>query len=183
MGSYSPVANLPEGLVEQTMRSVVGPTLSQMAEEGNSFHGFLYAGLVLTRDGPKVLEFNVRLGDPETQAVLPRMTSDLVDVLEGATPTWSESSSVNVVLAAGGYPEAPVKGATIKGLESIPEDVLVFHAGTATDGKRLVVDGGRVLNLVGLGPNLETARERAYAAVAGVTWPGIRYRTDIAAQS
>jgi len=183
MGSYSPVAGLPDGLVEQTMHSVVEPTLSQMAEEGNSFHGFLYAGLVLTRDGPKVLEFNVRLGDPETQAILPRMTSDLVDVLEGATPTWSESSSVNVVLAAEGYPEAPVKGATVKGLESIPEDVLVFHAGTAADGKRIVVDGGRVLNLVGLGPNLQTARERAYAAVAGVTWPGIRYRTDIGAQS
>jgi phosphoribosylamine---glycine ligase len=183
MGSYSPVADLPDGLVEQTMHSVVEPTLSQMAEEGNLFYGFLYVGLVLTRDGPKVLEFNVRLGDPETQAVLPRMTSDLVDLLEGATPTWSESSSVNVVLAAEGYPEAPVKGATVKGLESIPEDVLVFHAGTASEGKRLVVNGGRVLNLVGLGPDLETARERAYAAVAGLTWPGIRYRRDIAAQS
>ncbi|MGH8953203.1 MAG: phosphoribosylamine--glycine ligase [Acidimicrobiia bacterium] len=183
MGSYSPVADLPEGLIQQTMHSVVEPTLSQMAEEGNSFLGFLYAGLVLTPDGPKVLEFNVRLGDPETQAILPRMTSDLVDVLEGATPTWSESSSVNVVLAAEGYPEAPVKGANVKGLESIPEDVRVFHAGTATDGKRLVINGGRVLNLVGLGPNLETARERAYAAVARVTWPGIQYRTDIAAQS
>ena len=183
MGSYSPVSDLPEGLIEQTMDSIVGPTLSQMAEEGNPFLGFLYAGLALTSDGPKVLEFNVRLGDPETQAILPRMTSDLVDVLEGATPTWSESSSVNVVLAAEGYPEAPVKGATVKGLESIADDVLVFHAGTANDGKRLVVNGGRVLNLVGLGPTLETARERAYAAVARVTWPGIQYRTDIAAQS
>lgn len=179
MGSFSPVTDLPVDLLETTMRDVVEPTLEQMAEDGKPFRGFLYAGLVLTADGLKVLEFNVRLGDPETQAVLPRMTSDLVDVLEGATPQWSDDFAVNVVLAAEGYPESPVKGAVIKGLGSVPDDVLVFHSGTATEGRRLVVDGGRVLNLVGMAPTLSGARDRAYEAVAGVTWPGLQYRTDI----
>ncbi len=179
MGSFSPVTDLPVDLLETTMRDVVEPTLEQMAEDGKPFRGFLYAGLVLTADGPRVLEFNVRLGDPETQAVLPRMTSDLVDVLEGATPQWSDDFAVNVVLAAEGYPESPVKGAVIKGLGSVPDDVLVFHSGTATEGRRLVVDGGRVLNLVGMAPTLSGARDRAYEAVAGVTWPGLQYRTDI----
>jgi phosphoribosylamine--glycine ligase len=162
------------------MRDVVEPTLAQMAEQGNPFHGFLYAGMVLTANGPKVLEFNVRLGDPETQAVLPRLESDLIDLLEGATPSWSENATVNVVLAAKGYPASPRPGDQIKGLDSIPGDVLVFHAGTATDGPRVVVDGGRVLNLVGTGPTLEEARERAYTAVGAVGWPGMQFRTDIA---
>jgi phosphoribosylamine--glycine ligase len=180
MGAYSPVTDLPPDLVTSTMRDVVEPTLAQMAEQGNPFHGFLYAGMVLTANGPKVLEFNVRLGDPETQAVLPRLESDLIDLLEGATPSWSENATVNVVLAAKGYPASPRPGDQIKGLDSIPGDVLVFHAGTATDGPRVVVDGGRVLNLVGTGPTLEEARERAYTAVGAVGWPGMQFRTDIA---
>ncbi|MFP4073933.1 MAG: phosphoribosylamine--glycine ligase, partial [Actinomycetota bacterium] len=116
MGSYSPVDDLPDDFVADTMRDVIEPTLQQMRNDGTPFTGFLYAGLVLTADGPKVLEFNVRLGDPETQAVLPRMTSDLVDVLEGAEPEWTEAATVNVVLAAKGYPGSPEKGARIKGL-------------------------------------------------------------------
>jgi len=183
MGSYSPVADLPAGLVEDAMRTVIEPTLAQMGEEGNPFRGFLYAGLVLTVDGPKVLEFNVRLGDPETQVVLPRMTTDLVDVLEGANPEWSETAAVNVVLAAEGYPAAPVTGVAIKGVDNVPEDVLVFHAGTRREGKRLVVNGGRVLNLVGIGPTLGEARDRAYRGVEAVGWPGMQFRPDIAAQS
>ncbi|MGH8871492.1 MAG: phosphoribosylamine--glycine ligase [Acidimicrobiia bacterium] len=182
MGSYSPVDDLPDGLVEDVMRTVIEPTLAQMAEDNNPFRGFLYAGLVLTADGPKVLEFNVRLGDPETQAVLPRMTTDLIDVLEGATPEWSETAAVNVVLAAEGYPESPVTGAAIEGVDRVPDDVLVFHAGTRQEGKRLLVGGGRVLNLVGTGPTLEEARERAYVAAASVGWPGMQYRADIATQ-
>jgi phosphoribosylamine---glycine ligase len=183
MGSYSPVSSLPNGLAEDVMRAVVDPTLRQMEEEGSRFRGFLYVGLVLTAEGPKVLEFNVRLGDPETQAIMPRMTSDLVDVIEGATPEWSREAAVNVVLAAEGYPESPIKGATIRGVDAVPDDVLVFHAGTRKEGRQLLADGGRVLDLVGIGSSVAEARDRAYEAVAAVSWPGMQYRTDIAAQS
>jgi phosphoribosylamine--glycine ligase len=181
MGSYSPVPDLPRDLIAETLQTVIEPTLSQMAEDGDPFRGFLYAGLVLTVEGPKVLEFNVRLGDPETQAVLPRLTSDLVDLLEGDTPHWSDETTVNVVLAAKGYPEAPIAGDVIRGIDRVPDDVLVFHAGTRLDGKALMVDGGRVLNLVGIGPTLDVARARVYEAVASVRWPGSQFRTDIAA--
>jgi phosphoribosylamine--glycine ligase len=183
MGSYSPVTDLPEGLVAETMRGVVEPTLAQMEHDGYPFRGFLYAGLVLTAEGPKVLEFNVRLGDPETQAVLPRMKSDLIDVLEGGRPEWSETATVNVVLAARGYPDAPSGGDVIEGIDSVPYDVLTFHAGTARDGKHLVVDGGRVLNLVGTADSIAEARERAYQAVSSVRWPGMQFRTDVAAEA
>jgi phosphoribosylamine--glycine ligase len=188
MGSYSPVADLPDDLVAWTMESVIGPTLAQMAADGNPYTGFLYAGLILSTEGPRVLEFNVRLGDPETQVILPRMETDLVDLMEGALngglsePSWSNRAAVEVVLAAPGYPEAPTKGAAIKGLGRVPDDVLMFNAGATADGKRLIVDGGRVLNLVGLGDTVAQARDRVYEAVEHVTWPGIRYRTDIAAE-
>jgi len=181
MGSFSPVEDLPGGLVGQTMTDVIEPTLRQMEDDGTPFRGFLYAGLVLTEDGPKVLEFNVRLGDPECQAVLPRLKSDLLTVLEGEEPEFSDTSSVNVVLASRGYPTSPEKGAEITGLDaSLGPDVLVFHAGTAVEGKKLFVDGGRVLNVVGLGPTLAIARDRAYEAAERITWPGIQYRRDIA---
>jgi len=180
MGSYSPVADLPSDIVDQTMADVISPTLTQMEAEGTPFTGFLYAGLVLTDLGPKVLEFNVRLGDPETQAVLPRMDSDLVDVLEGTAPTWSQLATVNVVLAAKGYPTEPEKGAVINGLATVPDDVLVFHAGTVRDGKTVHVNGGRVLNLVGTGATVPEARDRAYQAAQSIRWPGVQYRSDIA---
>ena len=181
MGSFSPVPDLPDDLVPWTMAEVVQPVLSQMQEAELPFRGFLYTGLALTSEGPKVLEFNVRLGDPETQAVLPRMTSDLLDVLEGAEPEWSETHTVTVVLAADGYPEVPVKGALISGLgRDLPEGVMVFHAGTRSESGRLVVDGGRVLNVVGSGPDITTARNRAYDAVGRISWPGMQFRSDIA---
>jgi phosphoribosylamine--glycine ligase len=181
MGSYSPVDDLPAGLVADTMRDVIEPTLGQMALDGNPFTGFLYAGLVLTEAGPKVLEFNVRLGDPETQAVLPRMGSDLLDVLEGREPTWSDHFTVNVVLAAHGYPTAPEKGDEIRGLNGgLGEDVIVFHAGTVAEGEKLFVDGGRVLNVVGVGDTIDMARDRAYEAAEKISWPGVQYRRDIA---
>jgi phosphoribosylamine--glycine ligase len=183
MGAYSPVSDLPAELVGETMSQVVEPTLAQMAEDGNQFLGFLYTGLVLTADGPKVLEFNVRLGDPETQAVLPRLTNDLVDVLEGATPEWSETATVNVVLAAGGYPDSPATGETITGIDRVPGEVIVFHAGTVRDGRRLLVGGGRVLSLVGTGATVGAARDHAYAAAREINWSGMQYRTDIAAHS
>jgi phosphoribosylamine---glycine ligase len=183
MGSYSPVSSLPVGLPDDIMRAVVDPTIRQMEEEGSRFRGFLYVGLALTAEGPKVLEFNVRLGDPETQAILPRLTSDLVDVMEGAAPEWTRDAAVNVVLAAEGYPESPIKGASIRGIDAVPDDVLVFHAGTRMEGTRLLVDGGRVLDLVGIGSSVSEARDRAYEAVAAVSWPGMQHRADIAAQS
>ena len=179
MGAYSPVSDLPSGLMAETMRDVIEPTLAQMAEEGNAFRGFLYAGLVLTPRGSRVLEFNVRLGDPETQAVLPRLENDLVEVLEGAVPVWSETATVAVVLAAEGYPESPVKGAGINGLGSIGSDVLLFHAGTRAEGRQVLVDGGRVLSVVGMGPDVTTARERAYRSVGGINWRAMQFRTDI----
>jgi phosphoribosylamine--glycine ligase len=180
MGAYSPVGDLPPGLVEQTMTEIIQPTLDQMKEDGHAFTGFLYVGLALTSEGPKVIEFNVRLGDPETQAILPRMASDLIDVLEGATPKWSDMATVNLVLAARGYPTSPEKGAVIKGLNRVSEEVILFHAGTKRDGKKLLVDGGRVLNLVGTGASVEEARARAYEAAKTVTFPGAQFRTDIA---
>lgn len=181
MGSYSPVTDLPDDLLAQTMADVVRPTLTQMEEDGNPFRGFLYAGLVLTEDGPKVLEFNVRLGDPETQAIMPRLSNDLLDVLEGANPECSDQSSVNVVLAARGYPTSPEKGAEIRGLDGrLGEDVHVFHAGTVAEGKKLFVDGGRVVSVVGVGEDLDMARDRAYEAVGRISWPGMQFRSDIA---
>jgi phosphoribosylamine--glycine ligase len=183
MGSYSPVDDLPSGLVDETMSTVIEPTLAAMAESGHPFHGFLYAGLALTSEGPKVLEFNVRLGDPEAQAIMPRLESDLVDLLEGKTPEWSDAATVNVVLAAEGYPEAPRTGSVIGGLAHVPDQVHVFHAGTRWEGKKLVVAGGRVLSLVGVGPTLDEARHRAYAAADEVGWAGVQFRTDIAGQT
>lgn len=181
MGSYSPVDDLPKGLESWTLDNVVQPILNQMDEDEIPFRGFLYTGLVLTATGPKVLEFNVRLGDPETQAVLPRLESDLLDVLEGARPVWSDLATVNVVLAARGYPESPEKGVPIGGLrQAATDDVLVFHAGTRSEDGKIVVDGGRVVNIVGTGPDVATARSRAYEAVEKVSWPGVQYRTDIA---
>lgn len=180
MGAYSPVKDVPDDLVETAMAGVIEPTLAQLAEDGNPFTGFLYAGLVLTREGPRVLEFNVRLGDPETQAVLPRLDNDLLDVLDGAEPEWSTDATVNVVLAAPGYPAQPEVGATVKGLQDVPDDVLIFHAGTARDGKKIRVNGGRVLSVVGSGPTLAKARDRSYSAVDALSWPGMQMRTDIA---
>jgi phosphoribosylamine---glycine ligase len=181
MGSYSPVAGLPPDLVEQTMSNVVRPTLARMEDDGNPFRGFLYAGMVLTEEGPKVLEFNVRLGDPETQAIIPRLGNDLIDVLEGAEPEWTNHSTVNVVLAARGYPTSPEKGAEIRGLDGrLGEDVIVFHAGTVAEGKKVFVDGGRVLGVVGVGEDVDMARDRAYEAAERISWPGMQYRRDIA---
>jgi phosphoribosylamine--glycine ligase len=167
------------------MAEVVGPTLRQMADDGHPYTGFLYAGLILAPRGPQVLEFNVRLGDPETQVVLPRMETDIVDLIEGALngglvePTWSDQAAVEIVLAADGYPEAPVKGTVITGIDRLPDDVIVFHAGTAREGKNLVVDGGRVLNLVAVGDTVAAARDRVYDTVETVRWRGMQYRRDI----
>ncbi len=191
MGSYSPV-DLPAGLLAQVEERVLRPTLRRLAADGTPYVGFLYAGLALTAEGPKVIEFNVRLGDPETQVVLPRLESDLLEVMVAALEgrlgsvslAWSPRSAVNVVLASAGYPESPRRGDVIRGLDEATtlDDVLVFHAGTAHDDRgRLVTAGGRVLSVVGLGDDLAAARTRAYEATERIRWAGMQYRTDIAA--
>ncbi len=190
MGSYSPVAGVGPDLVAQVVRDVHQPVVDELARRGMPFHGILYAGLMLTADGVRVLEFNTRFGDPETQAVLPRLRSDLVDVLEratqrggleGTTLEWDDRWAVTLVLASEGYPEAPRTGDVISGLDTVAGDVEVTHAGTAEGPHgRLVTAGGRVLNVTALGPGPAGAREAAYSAAANITFDGKQHRTDIA---
>lgn len=190
MGAYSPVPLVDDQLIDHAMDTIVEPTIAQLNKLGIDYRGVLYAGLMLTPDGPKILEYNVRFGDPEAQVVIPRFASDLVTHLAEAangsllTPVrWKDSAAVTVVLAAQGYPAAPVKGAVIEGLAEARsvEDVLVFEAGTAeVDGQRIVA-GGRVLNVTGLGPTIDQARARAYEAASKISWPGMQLRSDIAA--
>ena len=192
MGAYSPLSWAPADLTEQVVREVAQPVVDEMARRGTSFIGLLYCGLALTSRGLRVVEFNVRFGDPETQAVLARLTSSLPELLHAAAtghlaeapePTWSEQSAVDVVIAAPGYPGTVTTGGTITGIEAVEEldDVHVLHAGTGTTERgELVAVGGRVLSVVALGATLETARERAYEAVERINLEGAQYRTDIA---
>jgi phosphoribosylamine--glycine ligase len=189
MGAYSPVAAVSAQQAEEIAAAVHQPVVDLLRERGTPFHGILYAGLMLTDDGPKVLEFNVRFGDPETQAVLPRLRSDLVDLLLRATQPgglsdarldWAPEAAVTIVLASPGYPEAPETGQEIGGLEGIPHGVEVTHAGTALDDGRLVTAGGRVLNVTALGADTAAAREAAYAAADLITFEGKQMRRDIA---
>ncbi len=187
MGSYSPVP-VPAGLAATVDREIIEPALHVMAEDGAPYVGFLYVGLVLTSDGPRVIEFNCRLGDPETQVVLPRLGNDLLPLLAAGAAgelgrgdlDWDPAPAVNVVLAARGYPESPGGGDPISGLDEV-RDALVFHAGTSARGKQLVTAGGRVLSVVGRGEDLAGARQAAYGAVASISFPGMQFRTDIAA--
>ena len=188
MGAYSPVEDLPDDLVEYTMNDVVAPVMATMAEDGHPYVGFLYVGYVLANNGPSVLEFNCRMGDPETQVILPRLKSDLAEILMAAATgilgdrslEWSDTAAVNVVLAAQGYPTEPQRGNRIKGIADVADETLIFHAGTSTQSGRLEVAGGRVLNVVGRGPNLEAARSAAYEAVGRIRFGGMHYRRDIA---
>jgi phosphoribosylamine---glycine ligase len=190
MGSYSPVPEVGADRAEEICRSVHQPVLDELSRRGISFHGVLYAGLMLTADGPKVLEFNVRFGDPETQAILPRLRSDLLDLLErstvpggleGAALEWTPDAAVTVVLASRGYPESSSGGDVITGLERLPDGVFVTHAGTARgDDDALVTAGGRVLNVTGLGADVTAARAAAYAAADMIEFPGRQIRRDIA---
>ena len=187
MGSYSPVPDLPAGLDDQAVDRVIGPILRTLASEDRPYRGFLYVGLVLTASGPQVLEFNCRLGDPETQVILPRMETDLVDLIEAgltgdlssAQVQWSSDAAVNVVLAADGYPESPRSGDPIT-IGKLKPSVLLFHAGTKQEGKKLLTSGGRVLNVIGLGKDLAAARDAAYEAIGPIAFDGMQYRRDIA---
>ena len=190
MGAYSPAPTLDAATVERVMGEIVRPTLAGMAAEGCPFRGVLYAGLMLAAEGPRLVEFNVRFGDPECQAVLPRLMTDLGGLLLGAVDgvldrmslRWYPEHCVSVVLASRGYPGAYERGTEIRGLEGLrgEDGPLIFHAGTrrAADG-RLLAEGGRVLNVTALGPSLAEARERAYAAVSRIDWPEGFCRRDI----
>jgi phosphoribosylamine---glycine ligase len=195
MGSYSPVLDLPDELGFSLALFVHQPIVDWMRERGTPFHGVLYAGLMLTEQGPRVLEFNVRFGDPETQAVLPRMASDFLELLfrcvrpggligedpEEDFPRWLEEWAVTVVLASAGYPASSSSGDPISGLELVPDDVEVTHAGTALgpDGA-VITAGGRVLNVTGFGRDVESARESAYAGAQMISFEGMQLRDDIA---
>jgi phosphoribosylamine--glycine ligase len=190
MGAYSPVPFVDADMEQRLRTEILEPTVRALAEEGIEYRGVLYSGLMLTDDGPKVLEFNARFGDPETQAIIPRIRSDLGEALlasaQGrlaeATLEWSPEACVTVVLASGGYPGPYDTGVPITGLESATNlpGVEVFHAGTARRNGRVVTAGGRVLAVSAVGKDLADARERAYEACAHIDFPGKHHRTDIA---
>lgn len=196
MGAYSPLPWLPDGFVDEVIASVAEPTVRQLANEQTPFIGLLYCGLIVTEQGVRVIEFNARFGDPETQVVLPRLITPLSGLLFAAAtgslaghsrPRFSTDAAVTVVLASEGYPEAPVTGRQVSGLESASavEGVTLAHAATATSAAHsgaIVATGGRVLSVVALGPDFAEARSRAYEAIQRIQLEGGQYRTDIAAR-
>ncbi|NHZ70560.1 MAG: phosphoribosylamine--glycine ligase [Proteobacteria bacterium] len=188
MGSYSPPTDLPDDLIDWTTTRVALPVLEELARRSIDYTGFLYVGLMLTAEGPKVLEFNVRLGDPETEVLMPRLESDLLVLLNAAATVgltgqaieWNELAAVDVVLASPGYPDRPETGLAIIGLDKVNE-ALVFHAGTRHAETGTITSGGRVLNVVGVADTIEQARAEAYAAANLIQFRGKQFRTDIAA--
>ena len=188
MGAYSPAPVVDEDVHECIMREIVRPTVEGLAAAGTPYTGFLYAGLMIGADGaPRVIEFNCRLGDPETQPILLRLRSDLVDLVEAAVdgglshvrPEWDERAALGVVIAAAGYPGSYDKGHLIAGLDADMPHTKVFYAGTAADGDRIVTSGGRVLCVCGLGEDVSEAQRRAYERVGTVGWHGSWHRRDI----
>ena len=192
MGSYSPVAEIDEAEVAWIVETVHRPVIDELAKRGSPFVGLLYAGLMLTDAGPKVLEFNCRFGDPETQSILPRLRGDLLEALASAAAgslsgeaiKADADAAVTVVLTGAEYPARPDSGTPIDGIEAAEAaGALVFHAGTAARGERIVTNGGRVLNVTAVGPALEEARRRAYDACALISFEGMHFRRDIAARA
>jgi phosphoribosylamine--glycine ligase len=189
MGAYSPAPVVTAEIHDRVMNEVIKPTLRGMADDGLPYTGFLYAGLMIAADGSiKVLEYNCRFGDPETQPIMMRMKSDLVELCEAAlageldktTSEWDERAALGVVLAAGGYPDAYQKDAVISGLPGREyEDSKVFHAGTKQNGGDIVTAGGRVLCVCALGHDIQEAQTKAYALAGNIYWDKIYYRTDI----
>jgi phosphoribosylamine---glycine ligase len=189
MGSYSPVAEIGPAEIEELVETVHRPVLAELARLGSPFVGLLYAGLMLTESGPKVLEFNCRFGDPETQSILPRLGGDLLEALAAAAagdlgsaaPTAEDGAAVTVVLAGRDYPQRSDSGTPIHGVEEAEATgAIVFHAGTAMRGDQLVTNGGRVLDVTAVGDTVEEARARAYAACELISFDGMHYRRDIA---
>ena len=190
MGAHSPVLIVTDDVLAAEMDRVVGPTLAELRRRGIDYRGVLYAGLMFTADGPKLIEYNVRFGDPETQVVVPRLTNDLAQLLAEAAdgrirsePTVSDDAHVTVIAAAEGYPGAPRTGDVIAGLDAVAglDGVAVYAAGVGSDPSgRLVTAGGRVLDVCGHGATIAEARQRAYDALGRISWPGMQFRTDIA---
>ncbi|MGA2774478.1 MAG: phosphoribosylamine--glycine ligase [Candidatus Omnitrophota bacterium] len=190
MGVYSPAPVVTKELFKEIMEKIVYRTIDGLVKEGIEYKGVLYAGVMITKEGPKTLEFNVRFGDPETQAILPRLKSDLVEVMLGVAEgklsrlrnlEWDERACVTVVLASKGYPGDYEKGKEISGLNEVAKmkDIVVFHAGTKKQGDKIVTSGGRVLGVTGLGKNIKEAINNTYQAVAKISFEGIHYRKDI----
>ncbi|MBP1995792.1 phosphoribosylamine--glycine ligase [Paenibacillus eucommiae] len=187
MGTYSPLPHIPESVVQEAIETIVRPTAEAMVKEGRPFKGVLYAGLILTEQGTKTIEFNARFGDPETQVILPRLKTDLLDIflavvhgtLAEQPIEWSDEAAVCVIVASAGYPASYPKGLAITGLDQVT-DSLVFHAGTALKDGQLVTNGGRVLGITGLGKDIAEAREKAYADAERIQFEGKHYRSDIA---
>ncbi len=190
MGAYSPAPVVTDSVFDRVMREVIEPTVKGMAADGRPYTGFLYAGLMIDEMGaPRVVEYNCRFGDPETQPILMRLLSDLVELCEAAldkhldevTAEWDPRAAVGVVMAAGGYPDSYKKGDVISGLDVVDTaDTRVFHAGTAFDQDKVVTAGGRVLCVTALGEGVAAAQQQAYAGVAKIQWQDAYYRTDIA---
>jgi phosphoribosylamine--glycine ligase len=187
MGAYSPLPWAPSDIIEDTYTRVLAPMIAEMAARGTPFVGLLYAGLALTDHGTRVIEFNARFGDPETQVLIPLLKTPLATLLykaatgklEGTTLDWKDDSAVTVVLAAEGYPAAPKSGAVVTGFSAI-ENVQIYHAGTSATEQGVVASGGRVLTITGIGEDLTEARNRAYRAISQISLTGSFYRTDIA---
>jgi phosphoribosylamine--glycine ligase len=188
MGAYSPAPVVTPNVHAKVMQEIVIPTIRGMAKDGIPFSGFLYAGLMIDAQGqPRTVEFNCRMGDPETQPIMLRLKSDLFEVLMHATDDtldqvtleWDRRVALGVVMAAAGYPQAPRKGDTIAGIPAETQDTVVFHAGTALDGKRLVTSGGRVLCVTSLGDTVRQAQQRSYEAAKAIAFDGAQYRRDI----
>ncbi len=189
MGAYSPAPVMTPEIVQRTMDEIIRPTVAAMAARGTPFKGVLFAGLMITAEGPKLIEYNVRFGDPETQVLMLRLQSDLLaamlaaadGVLDHFDVRWRSDAALTVVLAARGYPGTPETGTEIKGLDAAGAvaGVQIFHAGTRREGERLIADGGRVLNVTALGASVAEAQARAYEAIAKIDWPGGFCRRDI----
>ncbi|MCA0989262.1 phosphoribosylamine--glycine ligase [Guptibacillus algicola] len=185
MGAYSPVPQISERVVEEAIQSVLLPAAKGMKEAGRSFTGILYAGLILTKKGPEVIEFNARFGDPETQVVLPRLTSDFIEVIQNVLDgkevklTWNEKAVMGVVVASGGYPGHYDKGKSITGLNDVTSEAIVFHAGTKKKGDQFVTNGGRVLLISASGENLKEASDSVYKELERIHVEDGFYRTDI----
>jgi phosphoribosylamine--glycine ligase len=193
MGAYSPAPIMTAAVISRVMREIIAPTLSGMKARGAPYRGVLFAGLMIGKDGPKLIEFNARFGDPETQVMLPRLENDIVPLLDAcakgnlsgslldATVRLSPKTALTVVYAARGYPDAPERGSEIRGLKqaSALDGIIIYHAGTRRDGERLLANGGRVLNVTALGDDVAEAQGKAYAAIKTIDWPGGFYRNDI----
>jgi phosphoribosylamine--glycine ligase len=190
MGSYSPPGFFDVEMIDRVNDTILKPTVQAMAEEDKPYKGVLYAGIMLTEDGPKALEFNARFGDPETQAMLPLLKSDLVDImlaviderLDRIEIKWSNEACVGVVMASGGYPDSYKTGFPVEGLDKIDDDILVFHAGTKVSDSKICTDGGRVLTVAATGRNIAEARDRVYTNIPSIHFEGCQYRNDIGAR-